>query len=156
MARLCAFTGKNKSTVSRAIQQLRASHFVESMVVRQDVRRERLGTAKTRVTEPAGYDGHLRSLSRQSRFLRRERRLASEGAASERAKAFLDRLRLPVLHLQFQRLLAPEAIPVSNRAHRQISVAIMAQDGDLAESRMRQHSRIATAEIDAAPDDLFG
>lgn len=69
--------------------------------------------------------------------------------------SFLERLRIPIIAVQFRRAFSLQALKKSNIQHRRITDAILAHDGDQAERCMREHIREALDDLAGRGDEFF-
>lgn len=82
-------------------------------------------------------------------------RFIIDRCANAYVQAFVERLRLPIFRLQFQLFFEADAVLRSNADHQAITAALLAGDGDRAETAMRAHVRSGFATVDQLPDSYF-
>ncbi|MCC7461232.1 MAG: GntR family transcriptional regulator [Gammaproteobacteria bacterium] len=80
---------------------------------------------------------------------RRYHALIAEQAGNPYATAFLERLRVPILGLQFQAFFASEKELKRNTDHQKITAAILRGDAAAAEAAMRAHIRRGNKDVAA-------
>lgn len=76
-------------------------------------------------------------------------------ADNEWLASALERLRIPLVRLQFHIFYAREAMERSNEDHKAITAAILAQDGRRAEAAMRAHVRASASTLAHVDDSYF-
>lgn len=95
-----------------------------------------------------------REIERYQSANRRYHALIVEQARNPYVASFLERLRVPILGLQFRAFFASESGLARNADHRQITAAILKGDAAGAEAAMRAHIRRGNEDL-AALDPLF-
>jgi DNA-binding GntR family transcriptional regulator len=78
-----------------------------------------------------------------------------EAADNVYVAGFLERLRAPMVRLQFRSAFTLADLGRRNDAHRLITAAILAGDGDAAEAAMRDHVRLGNSVLTTLADDSF-
>lgn len=95
-----------------------------------------------------------REIERYQAANRRYHAFLVEQAGNPYVAAFLERLRVPILGLQFRAFFASESGLERNADHQKITAAILAGDADAAEAEMRAHIRRGNRDV-AALDAMF-
>lgn len=112
--------------------------------------RDRLGRLQLEMDEAAA----AREVERYQSANRRYHALIVEQAGNAYVASFLERLRVPILGLQFRAFFASESGLERNADHQKITAAILAGDGAAAEAAMRAHIRRGNRDL-AALDAMF-
>lgn len=107
--------------------------------------REELGRLQRELDEAAAR----REIDRYNAANRRYHALIAEQASNPYAAAFLERLRVPILGLQFRAFFASEKELERNADHQKITAAILRGDAAAAEAAMRAHIRRGNKDVAA-------
>lgn len=95
-----------------------------------------------------------REIERYQAANRRYHAFLVEQAGNPYVATFLERLRVPILGLQFRAFFASESGLERNADHQKITAAVLAGDADAAEAAMRAHIRRGNRDL-AALDAMF-